>query len=149
MSEKINGSALDWDSPIENDGKSVYLFPDGSEVRFEVIELTRATSRNLNCPMARLRLRLHDPSHPELENVIIENLVLHTSCEWKLCEFFTAIGQRRHGDKLMPRWGEVVGAGGRCKVSVDSFKKRDGSEMQVNRVKSFLEAIDAGVEPSF
>lgn len=76
MSKNTPNAALDWDSPIANDGKSFHLFPDGAEVCFEVIELTRATSKNLNCPMAKLKLRLYDPAAPDLENVIQENLVL-------------------------------------------------------------------------
>ena len=150
MSEKINGAALDWDSPIANEGRNFHLFPEGAEVHFEVTDLTRATSRNLNCPMAKLKLRVFEFSNPDLENVIIENLVLHTSCEWKLCEFFTAIGQRRHGDKLAPDWSAVVGATGRCKLGIDTFTKRDGSEGQANRVRTFLEPLDAGLsEPAF
>lgn len=72
--------------------------------------------------------------------------MLHTSCEWKLCEFFTAIGQRKHGEKLMPRWNEVPGAQGRCRVSVETFRRKDGSEGQANRVKAFLESLDASIE---
>jgi hypothetical protein len=56
----------------------------------------------------------------------------------KLCQFFTAIGQRKHGDRLKPRWNEVKGAEGFAVVGVRSFKGDKGDDIEVNEIKEFL-----------
>ncbi len=144
-----NGKALDWDSEVQNDGQGWQLLPE-SEAQFEVLELTKATSTKLNCPMAKLRLKVWN-EHGETE--ITEHLVLHTTCEWKLCEFFRAIGQREHGAKLRPRWNEVVGSHGRLKVVVEKYTKRDNTVGEANKVKHFLDPVGAAPaaagEPNF
>lgn len=40
------------------------------------------------------------------------SLFLYSKFEWKLCQFFTAIGQRRHGEAIRMNWGAVPGAAG-------------------------------------
>ena len=136
------GQAIDWDSPIVNDGenKEFFLFPDGAEVNFEVMELQRSSSKNLHCPMAKLVLRLFDKDG-EHEAQCYENLVLHTSCEWKLCEFFRSIGQRQHGEKIVPDWSKVEGSRGLCVVSVNTYEK-NGETRKNNRVKNYIDADD-------
>lgn len=134
--------ALDWDAEIENDGeaKEFYVFPDGSEVDFEVDTLTKDRSEKLDCPMAKLKLILSDGEH---ENSAFDNLILHTKAEWKLCQFFLAIGQRQHGEKLKPDWEAVEGSTGRCKVGIRTYKKKNDKgelvEREANEVIRYLE----------
>jgi hypothetical protein len=59
-----------------------------------------------------------------------------------LCEFFLAIGQRKHGEPLKMNWPAVVGSRGRCKVGIRTWTGNDGSDKQNNEIKKFLEPSD-------
>lgn len=144
---------LDWDSEIEHDGegKSFVLLPDG-EYRFGVMELMKTTSKKLQCPMAKLTLAIYALEDADFKNELTrieDNLVLHSTCEWKLCEFFRAIGDRRHGEKIKPKWADVPGSSGRCRIKTETFQKRDGKEGKNNKVDRYLDAAaPAAATPS-
>ena len=148
MSEKeaTAGKPLSWDDEIENDGNGFTLLPEGQECDFVVTKLEKGKSAALNAPMAILTVE----ASCELGSVSMrENLVLHTKMEWKICQFFTAIGQRKHGEKLRPDWSKVEGATGRCRLTVDTWTGRNGEAMKSNKVKEFLEAaVDASSAPA-
>ena len=77
------------------------------------------------------------------ECIVKHNLFLHTKSEWKLCEFFTAIGQRKKGQKVSMNWNAVIGARGRCRVSKRSFKsKNGGGELWTNDIDKFYAPED-------
>jgi hypothetical protein len=131
-------SNLNWDSAISADGNSFEVLPAG-RYRFEVLKLERATSQGKStagAPMARLEIKLLDPATGKI-GMARETLVLHKNTEWKLCEFFRAIGHRKHGEAIKPRWNEVVGASGECTVGVETFTKQDGSSGESNKVSKF------------
>lgn len=137
--------AYDWDSEIQDDGDQqgeFFVFDPESIVDFKVKAMTRTTSHGLNCPMAKLDLELSDGEHKAR---CLDNLILHSKAEWKLCQFFSAIGQRRHGEKIKPRWNEVEGASGRCKVGVRTYEK-NGEEREINEVLRYLEPEDGATE---
>lgn len=134
---------LDWDSEVEHDGQGgkFTLLPNG-EYRFGVMEMVKTTSKKLQCPMAKLTLAifaLDDPDYKEELARIEDNLVLHSTCEWKLCEFFRAIGDRKHGQKFKPNWPNVPGSSGRCKIKTETFEKRDKTEGKNNKVDFYLD----------
>ena len=134
MAENM-GRELGWDDQIENDGADFILLSEG-DYDFEVASLERGRhggSDNLPpCNKAVLHLRIETP---EGTASIRHQLFLHTRTEGLLCAFFTAIGQRAKGERLVPRWGEVIGSKGRCKVGI---RKYEGKEY--NEVKRFYEA---------
>lgn len=127
---------LGWDEEIENDGSDYVLLEEG-EYPFVVTKVERSRSAGKGklppCNMAVVTLRVND------QTTVTENLILHTSLEWKLCQFFTSIGQRRHGERLRMNWGAVLGKTGRCEVGVRTYEKKDGSEGKANEIKKFLE----------
>lgn len=129
---------LGWDDPIQNDGPEYTLLPDG-EVRFEVKGLERkrfAGSTKLPaCNMAELKVLLTAPDGKQA--LVSDRLYLHTRTEGLLCAFFTAIGQRRHGEQLRPNWNQVVGSTGRCKVG-----HREYNGNMYNEIKSYLEPAE-------
>ena len=138
---KDTGRELAWDGEIENDGSGWTLLPAG-EYPFRVTAFKRGRFEHKeggklpSCNMAIVTLDVGDAdSSTSIEN----RLYLHSSCEGLLCAFFKAIGQRQHGEKLRMDWGKVVGATGRCKVSVRKWKGKDGEEHESNEVKSFLD----------
>lgn len=147
------GYAMDWDTEIANDGEGRTLFPDGTECQFEIIEMekarTKASSKLANCPMAKLKLKCTNPEHGT--TTVNECLVLHSTMEWKLCQFFTCIGQRQHGEQLRPRWSDVLGSKGRVKLLVEEYstvntqgKKED---RQSNKVDKWLEPSTTTTPP--
>lgn len=138
MPEKDEGRALEWDDAIENDGEDFSLLPEGSEVVFVVTKLEKGQSQKLNCPMAIVTLKCAGDAG---RTIVTENLILHSSCEWKLCQFFTAIGQRKHGEKLVPRWNEVPGATGNARLTIEKWTNRHGVVKESNKVKNFLNPV--------
>ena len=134
-----DGTALTWNDEIENDGEGFTLLPDKSEGTFTVTTWERGHSHNLGCPMAKLTLRVENEHGA---TTVYDNIVLHTTCEWKLCQFFTAIGARKHGDRITMDWTKVSGARGRCRVKVDTFEGRDGKQRDSNKIDAFLDPTD-------
>ncbi|MBQ5545091.1 MAG: DUF669 domain-containing protein [Clostridia bacterium] len=131
---------LDWNDNIENDGEAYQLLPEG-DYDFEVIRFERGRSKGSDklppCNMAILTIQL---SGGGLSTVVTENLVLHTKMEWKLSQFFCAIGQKQKGEKVRMNWQAVLGAKGRCKVGVRSYQKQNGEDGLTNEIKKFYEA---------
>ncbi len=141
MNDYMNdGYELGWDAEIENEG-SEFVVAEPGEYGFTVTSFERGrfegSAKMPPCNMAKLSVKLDMPNG---ENCVIKhNLFLHSKTEWKLCEFFTAIGQRRHGEKVAMNWNAVPNAKGRCKVSKRSFKGKDGSDKWANDIEKFLD----------
>lgn len=135
-----NGYELDWNSEIENEGQEFILAPAG-DYDFVVTGFERARHNGSDkippCNKAVLSIQVETPKGPA---TIRHNLLLHSKCEWKLCEFFTSIGQRKKGQRVTMNWNAVTGARGRCKVSVRKFtSKTTGKEMETNDIDKFYE----------
>ena len=56
-----------------------------------------------------------------------------------LCAFFTAIGQRQHGEKLKMDWSKVVGSTGRAKIEMKKIPKDDGTVAELKQIKKFYD----------
>lgn len=128
---------LDWDSEISHDSEYV-LLPEG-EYDFTVKKFERARHNGSPklpaCNKAVLTLEVTDGKN---KATIEHNLFLHQKTEGMLCEFFTSIGQRKHGEKLKMNWPAVMGAKGRCKVYVDKWTGKDGQPKESNKIRKFL-----------
>lgn len=126
--------AFDWNSTIQNDS-SYTLLPDGV-YPYTVISFERGYhngSDNLPpCPKAVISLEVDGGDLGKVE--LRENLFLHSRAEWKLCEFFISIGQRKKGEPLQMNWSAVPGATGMCEIGRRKYKDND-----YNQVKKFLE----------
>ena len=139
MSDLFNEvmSELDWDSEISRDSEFV-LLPEG-EYDFVVMKFERArhngSAKLPACPKAIITLEVTDGKN---KATIEHNLFLHQKTEGMLCEFFTAIGQRKHGETLKMNWTAVMGAKGRCKVYVDKWQGKDGQPKESNKVRKFI-----------
>ena len=142
MENNINQN-LDWDSVIENDNAFTLL--PGGEYEFTVTGFQRGEfmpkredSKIPPCKCAELTLTARDPVSGNAVE-LSDRLFLLKKFEWKLCQFFTCIGQRRHGEKLKMNWTAVAGARGRCKIEVHKFTGNDGAERSSNRIAEYLE----------
>ena len=144
--ENIIDRELGWDDEIEHDGEGFTLLPEG-DYQFRVLSFERARhpgSANLPpCNKAELKIQLESSQG---KSVITHNLFLHTKTEGLLCAFFTAIGQRKHGEKLRMNWNNVVGSIGKCKVSIYTYTGNDGKERKINQIDRFYEP-DSGTIP--
>ncbi|MPN11925.1 hypothetical protein SDC9_159234 [bioreactor metagenome] len=141
-----NERALGWDDEIEKESEFI-LLPDG-DYNFEVTAFERARhagSANLPpCNKAVISLKVYNDNN---STTIKHNLFLHTKTEGMLSEFFKAIGQKKHGEKLRMNWNAVIGSKGRCKVFIDNYKNDKGEDRQSNKIKRFYEPDNSTAQP--
>ena len=142
MSEENNvDKPMNWDDTIEHDSADFVLLPEG-EYNFEVKSFRRETfsgsAKMGACPMAVLDLEVFNA---DISRRMDHNLYLNKKTEGLLCEFFRAIGQRKHGEPLRMNWGNVPGSKGRCKVIQKELEstKKPGEKFLVNNIKKFLD----------
>lgn len=141
--------ALDWDSEIENDGEGYVLLEPGT-YSFTVTDLERAwfngSEKAIPCNMAKLTLRC-EGADGSMGN-IRDSLFLNTKNEWRLCQFFIAIGQRKHGEKLRPNWSKVLGSTGMVEIEYDKRNLNDDGSPKYNRVKAYIEPTEEMAAPA-
>lgn len=128
-----------WDDTIENDGPDFILLPPG-DYDFEVTDFERARHGGSDklpaCNKAVVHIKIAGTAGT---STVRHQLFLHSKTEGLLCNFFTAIGQRRKGEKFTMNWNAVVGSRGRCKLGIRTY---DGKEY--NEIKRFYEPSDTG-----
>lgn len=134
---------LDWDAAIERDAPEYILLPEG-DYDFTVTKFERARhSGSAKLPACNKAILYLSIISPEGEEVIVQHqLFLHTKTESMLSAFFTAIGQKKRGEKATMNWNAVTGAKGRCKIYVDTWIGNDGSEKKSNKVRRFYEPAE-------
>lgn len=143
MSEYENERELGWDDVIENDGEDYQPLPEG-DYTFTVTKFERGRSKGSSkmppCNMAIITMRVEGDAGSA---TITDNIILHTKTEWKISSFLRAIGQKKHGEQVRPRWQEIVGARGRCHVFVDKYIGSDGKEYESNKIERYYDPDDA------
>lgn len=142
-----DGYELGWDAEIEKeDGGFVVAEP--GDYGFTITGFERArfagSAKMPPCNQAKLSIKLDIPDGGEC--VIKHNLFLHSKTEWKLCQFFSAIGLRQKGQRVRMNWNAVPGARGRCRVSKRSWDK-DGKTYWANDIEEFYPAESGGDLP--
>lgn len=146
MSE-LQAKELNWEDIIENDGPEFVTLPEG-DYDFEVIDLERGRHNGSDklppCNKATVHIKV---TGREGTVTIKHQLFLHTITEGMLCAFFTAIGQRKHGEKLQMNWNRIIGSRGRAKVYIDKWEK-DGKEFTANKIKKFYDPAPPHQQPS-
>lgn len=145
----MNNEALDWDTPIENEGTPFVLLPDNTECTYVVLSMEKGHSERSNCPQAILDMEVTAIDGSGKARVK-DYLTLNRKSEWKLCEFFVSNGQRKHGERIAPNWAKVPGCTGRCTVSIECWQSNP--ERFNNRIKKYLDPVEGqadGEEPSF
>lgn len=144
MTDNVN-KELDWNGEIENDGSDFVLLPEG-DYNFEVVSFERGRHNGSDklppCNKAILSIKLTSDDGQQ-STTVTHNLFLHSKTEGMLCAFFTAIGQRKKGEKINMNWNIVPGARGRCKVGIHSWTGNDGEIKQSNQIKKFYEPTSA------
>lgn len=139
MSEEL-GKELGWDDQIENEGTDYEPLPAGV-YDFTVHSMDRArfagSEKMAACNMANIDLLIKDVNGNERH--VFDSLYLNTKAEWRLSQFFAAIGQKKKGEPLKPNWNAVPGSTGRVELSVNEYTAKTGEKRKNNRVSKFLE----------
>lgn len=146
---QVSNDALDWTTPIENEGSSFLVLPEGTECTFKVLSMEKGYSERSQCPQAILEMDVTAIDGSGTARVK-DYLTLNRKSEWKLCEFFVSNGQRKHGERIAPNWAKVPGCTGRCTVSVEPWK--NNPDKFNNKIKNYLDPVEdsaGGEEPSF
>ena len=146
--EKNMSGELGWDDEIQNEG-GYEVLPEG-DYTFRVEKFERARHAGSEkippCNKAIITLSVFNESG---SGSLQTNLFLHSKFEWKLCQFFTAIGQRRPGEAIRMNWQMVPGSTGRCHVGVRKWTDRDGRERESNEVAEFYQQEEEPLPPQW
>lgn len=139
--------ALGWGDQITQENQFV-LLPAG-DYRFEIKKFERGNfegSEKISaCPKAIITFEVTAPDGSSA--TLTENYLLHTKMEWKLSEFFAAIGMKQKGQPAVMQWSQdLIGKTGVCKVIVHKYKK-DGEDRETNRIDKLYPSYDQPVLP--
>lgn len=131
---------LDWNGGFVAEENSFTLLPAG-EYQFTVTNMERkiydGTSDKIpnGAPYAEVSLEVSGAAG---KTIVRERLYMMKKFQWKLTEFFSAIGQAPViGQPFNPNWSTIIGSTGRVKVEINSYKSQ-GEDRQNNRIKEFL-----------
>lgn len=128
-----------WEDEIQNDGAPFKILPEG-DYTFRVKKFERARhSGSEKIPPCNKAVLTVELSNADGSGEIQTNLFLHSKFEWKLCQFFTAIGQRKPGEAMKMNWGAVPGASGVCHVGTRKWTDNNGKERESNEVTEFYD----------
>ena len=135
-------TAFNWDSEIENDGGDFVLLEPGV-YPFTVKSLEKSFHNGGGkippCPKAVLTLRVGEGANVSDVN---DGILLDDSLEWKICQFFKAIGARGHGEKYRMDWDSVEGRSGYLEISHRDYTTQDGEKRTANQVKKYIDPAD-------
>ncbi len=146
MADFDDNKVFDWEDEIENDGSPFEIIPEG-DYPFGVLMVDRGyydgSAKLPPCKMAVVHLSILPqdfPFHDTPLGQVSVNLFLCQKFEWKLCQFFTAVGLRKPGEKLKMNWNKVAGLTGDCHVGIRKWiGKTDGKEYEANEVTIFYD----------
>lgn len=125
---------LGWNDSIPADADEFTLLPEGEYAfQVETFERTRfkGSSKLPPCNQARVHILING-------TIIKHNFFLHTKCAGLICAFFKAIGAPEANGKIQVDWNKILGATGRCKVSIRKWKGDDGVDRENNEITRFL-----------
>ena len=121
-----NDGAMGWDEEIVKDSEFVTL-PEGI---YDFIPV---------CNKAVITLTIN---YEGKEVDVSTNLILHRSLEWKISQFFEAIGLKRRGEPCRMAWNEIIGKTGKVKIA-----PREYNGNTYNDVKEFIVPSLDNVQP--
>ena len=145
--------ALSWDDEFTNEQQEFVLLPE-CEYAFEVTGMERArfegSAKLPPCSMAKLTLKIFGGAKGD--TTVTHRLYLHTKTQGLLGAFFESIGQCKRGETFRPRWNEVVGARGWCRLGIREYTKQSGPHAgetgQSNDVQRFLPPPEPKAAPT-
>lgn len=137
--ETIENGCIGWDEEINDSEKQFILLEEG-DYNFTVSNFSKemfpGSAKIPQCNKAVFQL---DVESKEGHAYVTHDLIMHKSLEWKLSSFFRAIGQKKPGESLKPRWNEVVGSSGRAHIVKTTYTNKSGQTKEKNEVQRFYD----------
>jgi len=138
MANTDEGRALGWEDSIEQESNYV-LLPKG-DYDFMIVNFERGDFNGSDkmpaCKMATVHVKITDPASGQ-ETIIFHKLFLHSKVEFRLSEFFIALGLKKHGEPLRMCWNQITGRRGRCKID-----HREYNGQTFNDIKKFYDPAE-------
>ncbi len=137
-----SNNGFKWNDSIEKDSEDRVLIPEGFyNARILWIEKGEfAGSAKLSaCPKAIITMMLDTGETP---TPITTTILLHRRLEWKIKEFFCAVGRAKHGEPYQMCWDGLEGARLRVHVGQRSYTDKFGEEHTVNEVDKFVDYFE-------
>lgn len=135
MPDKI----FNWDDTISYDGDDYILLKEG-DYNFEVTGLEHGRASTDDAPMAILKLKVTGDNGES--TTVTDRIALRGKLEWKISQFFRSLGMKKHGEKFKMNWDAVVGRKGRCRVGINEYKGKDGTDRKNNKIQRYYDPID-------
>jgi len=139
MSNFNNNLAMDWDDAILEDGMEYVLLEEG-DYNFVVRDFERGhfpgSAKLPACNKATLTLEVDTR---EGTAMVKHDIILCRTLEFRISEFFRAIGQKKHGERLVMNWNAVVGSKGRARFKPRPYTNKDGEQKMANNVDKFYD----------
>ncbi len=134
--------AFGWDDEIREEN-SFTLLPEGI-YRFQIKSFEKARFNGSDklpaCPKAVVSFVISAPDGTSAE--LKENYLLHKKMEWKLSEFFAAVGLKARNEPVRMMWTpELIGKQGVCRIIIHNYQK-DGENRQINRIDKLYPSYD-------
>jgi hypothetical protein len=122
-----NNEYLAYDGTIEDEGEErEFTLLTPGEYPFTVQSFERKYA-STGAPMVKLELDINGTT-------VYDNLVLMKKTEWKLSQFFIAIGLKKRGEPLSMNWAKVPTCTGMLKI-----KHRTHENSTYNSVDKYLD----------
>jgi hypothetical protein len=138
------GRAFDWDDEIQKDSDFTVL-PEG-EYAFEVKDFERArhpgSEKLPPCNKAIIHLKVFGGDDLG-DTTVKHNLFLHEKTEGMISAFFSALGMKKHGEKLKMEWNKTIGRTGRAKIKIRKYEGNEYNEI-ANFIKPKSENASSG-----
>lgn len=136
VNNQVVDRELGWDDEITQDAQEFIILPPGT-YDFTIASFERGrfagSDKMPACPLAVVHLDIIDPTTGQ--KVSVRNqFLLHSRTEWTIAQFFTALGLKKKGEPMVPRWNEIVGKTGKCVIENTTY-----NDKTYNGVKEFIE----------
>lgn len=149
MSEKENNGGFGWDDKIDPQQAERKLLPEGEAI-FTVLKLERQRKEFgkygvQNVAVVTLLVASLVAGSEGQEDELQVQLPLVVDLKWKLVQFCTAIGQRKHGETALfaPNYAKMEGEMGRCLIEHRPYiskKERKAAEDEKREPRPFMVA---------
>lgn len=141
-----NDGALGWEDEIQKEDSFV-LLPEG-DYWFRVTKFDKGrhegSAKISACPKAIVEFCVTAQDGSSV--TVTENFLLHQKMEWKLSQFFAAVGMKQKGEKLKMNWSPaLIGKTGVCKIIVHEYTGNDGQTHKTNRIDKLYPSYDQPV----
>jgi len=136
-----NERTYDWDEPaIEkpNESNFILLEPGIYPFTVEKFERGRHEGSAKLPPCKKAIIHCCIDGGDQGTTTLKSNLFLHSKCDGLLCQFFEAIGMRKHGDPLVMDWDKVEGSKGFLKTKHRTFRGKQGNDVTVTDIDRFV-----------